>query len=469
MDDETLAYLPAREIAQLIANGDLSAVEVMDATIRRAERLQPALNFIAVERYEKAREESRAAASLVAARQPLGPLHGVPITIKDNIATQGDLLTNGSHAFENVVPVASATLAARLKAAGAIVFAKTTLPELAHKMLTDSPRYGITRNPWSLTHTPGGSSGGASAAVAAGLGPIAIGTEGGGSIRCPASCAGLLGIKATLGRIPGEFFPEGFANFAFCGPLARDVSDLTLAVSVMSGEEPRDPHTLGIGPMATPPFSTAVPDLRSMRIGWMPTFGRYQPDAAVAALTEASVRGLQTDGAASVEEVRTHIFDDVFDYYVVIATASRASGVPPLLERFGNRMSDSIKDMVRQGSTYSAVQWQQASDRRTALFRDVQALLQQYDVLAMPTLMAPPKLVDAGGVMNSAMYAQWCAPLYAFNLTGHPALSVPAGWTSDGLPVGIQFVGRWYDEPRLLQIARWLELSRPWAQRRPKV
>ena len=467
MDDEALAYVPAYVLAQKIATGDLSATDVVEAAITRAQRLQPMLNFVAVERYERARDEARAAARIVAGGGPLGPLHGVPITIKDNIATQGDPLTHGSYAFENVIAPGSATLASRLREAGAIVIAKTTLPELAHKMLTDSPRYGITRNPWSLAHTPGGSSGGASAAVAAGVGPIAVGTEGGGSIRCPASCAGILGIKPTLGRIPGEFFPEGFANFAFCGPMTRDVGDLGLALAVMSGEDPRDPHTVGVGPMAWEGAARDTPNLRGLRIGWLPGFGNYRPDPDVAALTQATVGALAADAGAAVEEVDTAIFDDVFSYYVVIATASRATGVPPLLERFGDRMTDSIKDMVRQGSTYSAVQWQQASDRRTALFRNVQALLGKYDVLAMPTLMTPPKTVDAGGVMNSDMYAEWCAPLYAFNLTGHPALSVPAGLANGDLPVGIQFVGRWYDERRLLNIARWLELVRPWAQLRP--
>jgi aspartyl-tRNA(Asn)/glutamyl-tRNA(Gln) amidotransferase subunit A len=469
LNAEDICYAPARILSAGIAAGRLSPVEIVDAAIARAEKLQPVLNFVAVDRYEKARVEARAATEAIARGEIAGPLHGIPITIKDNLATAGDPLTNGSHACADVVAQADVTLAARLRAAGAIVIAKTTLPELAHKMLTDSPKYGITRNPWSLTHTPGGSSGGASAAVAAGIGPLAVGTEGGGSIRCPASCAGILGLKATLGRIPAEFFPESFANFVFAGPMGRDVGDLAVMLSIMSGEDRRDPHSLGVDRF-TPAFDgRASADLKGTRIGWLPRFGTYSVATDVAAATKETVNALQRDGGAHVEEIETKLFDDVFDYYVVIATASRATLTPPLLARHGDRMTDTIKDMVRQGSDYSAVDWQKASDRRTVLFRGVQELLTRYDVLAMPTLLSPAKLVDAGGAMNTPMYAEWCAPLYPFNLTGHPALSIPCGWTIEGLPIGLQLVGRWYDEGRLLGIAQWIEMTRPWTQRRPPV
>lgn len=466
MSTEDICFAPARILSAEITAGRLSPVEIVDATIARAEKLQPVLNFVAVDRYEKARMEARTATEALARGEVAGPLHGIPITIKDNLATAGDPLTNGSHAFTDVVAQADVTLAARLRAAGAIVVAKTTLPELAHKMLTDSPKYGITRNPWSLAHTPGGSSGGASAAVAAGVGPLAVGTEGGGSIRCPASCAGILGLKATLGRIPAEFFPESFANFVFAGPMCRDVEDLTTMLSIMSGEDRRDPHSLGVAPFA-PASAAATPN--GMKIGWLPRFGTYPTAPDVVQATADTMKVLQRDGGSIVEDIDTKIFDDVFDYYVVIATASRATLTPPLLARHGDRMTDTIKDMVRQGSGYSAVDWQKASDRRTVLFRGVQELLTRYDVLAMPTLLSPAKPVDAGGAMNTPMYAEWCAPLYPFNLTGHPALSIPCGWNTDGLPIGLQLVGRWYDEGRLLSIARWIEATRPWAQRRPPV
>jgi aspartyl-tRNA(Asn)/glutamyl-tRNA(Gln) amidotransferase subunit A len=463
---EDICYAPARILSAEIAAGHLSPVEIVDATIARAEKLQPVLNFIAVDRYEKARAEARAATEAIARGEISGPLHGIPITIKDNLATAGDKLTNGSHACADIVAQTDVTLAARLRAAGAIVVAKTTLPELAHKMLTDSPKYGITRNPWSLAHTPGGSSGGASAAVAAGVGPLAVGTEGGGSIRCPASCAGILGLKATLGRIPAEFFPESFANFVFAGPMCRDVDDLAVMLSIMSGEDQRDPHSLGVAPFAP----ASVSDTPSgMKIGWLPRFASYPIAPDVASATADTMKALQRDGGSVVEDIDTKLFDDVFEYYVVIATVSRATLTPPLLARHGDRMTDTIKDMVRQGSGYSAVDWQKASDRRTVLFRGVQELLTRYDVLAMPTLLSPAKPVDAGGAMNTPMYAEWCAPLYPFNLTGHPALSIPCGWNAEGLPIGLQLVGRWYDEARLLAIARWIEATRPWAQRRPPV
>src|SRR5204863_361807 len=236
--DEELCFAPAVKLAGMIARREVSPVEVVDAVIARAERLEPSLNMFAMPLYERARAQAKAAEAAITRGDALGPLHGVPITIKDNVPIAGLRMCNGSVAFADFVPQRDAVVVTRVTQAGAICIGKTNLPEFAHKVLTDSPKFGVTRSPWSLDRTPGGSSGGASAALAAGIAPIAIGTDGGGSIRCPAACTGIAGLKATLGRIPFEAMPEAFANYAFVGPMTRVVDDIPLLLSVMSGAWP---------------------------------------------------------------------------------------------------------------------------------------------------------------------------------------------------------------------------------------
>ncbi|MGL4290446.1 MAG: amidase [Phreatobacter sp.] len=455
MASDDLCNLSATDLAMLVAARKISPVEVVDAILARVDRLEPKLNMFAELTADTARAAARAAETAVMAGTPLGPLHGVPITIKDNVAVKGLALRNGSRAAADVVAPADAAVVARIKAAGAIMIGKTTLPEFAHKVLTDSPLHGITRNPWSLDHTPGGSSGGASAALACGIAPLAVGTDGGGSIRCPASCTGVAGIKATLGRIPNEVMPDGFANFAFVGPMARDAGDVALLLSVMAGPLASDPYSIG-APTSDLRAPVADGAAKGLRIGWVEHFGRYRTDPEVARLTRAAVMALAGEGA-SVEELRDPCFDDVFETYVVLATTAHATRLGPLAERFGDAMTESLRASIARGIRYSAVEWQRAGDKRTTLFRSVQRLFERFDIIATPTMLAPPTRVDAGGSIETAMYAEWAAPLYPFNLTGHPAASVPAGLTAEGLPVGLQLVGRWFAEPRILDVAALLE------------
>lgn len=462
---DELCFTPAHVLAGLIATKKLSPVELIEAVIARAERVHQATNCFAFKLYDEARVSARAAETAVMRDDALGPLHGVPITVKDNLATVGQAMTNGSHAMMEFRPTADSLAWQRAKAAGAILLAKTTTPEFAHKVLTDSLPFGVTTSPWSKAHTPGGSSGGASAAVAAGAGPLAIGTDGGGSIRCPASCAGLFGIKATLGRIPFEIIPDTFANYAFTGPITRDARDLALLLAVMSGPADVDAHTIGIPALRVADMQPKQ-SIRGLRVGWTARFGGVAVDGEVARLTEQAVKSLESAGAI-VEPLEVPAFADVFDYYVVIATTAHAARLGPVAEKQRARMTESMLDCIRQGGTYSAAQWQIASDRRTALFRTVQRLFDKVDVIATPTLNAPPKTVDAGGAINTPMYAEWAKSLYPFNLTGHPAASVPCGFTAGGLPVGLQIIAPWYEESRIIDVAAFLQTANPESNRRP--
>jgi aspartyl-tRNA(Asn)/glutamyl-tRNA(Gln) amidotransferase subunit A len=461
---DDLCFTPATTLARWIAARQLSPVALLEAVLARAAQVEPSLNIFARPMFDSARAAAQAAEAAVMRGDALGPLHGVPITIKDNVPIAGLPLVQGSAAFADVVPPADAAVVQRIRAAGAIIIGKTNLPEFAHKVLTDSPTFGVTRNPWNLAHTPGGSSGGASAALAAGVAPIAVGTDGGGSIRCPASCTGVVGLKPTLGCVPSERVPDGFANFSFIGPMARTAGDTALLLSVMAGPVAADPFSIGAGAMKV--ADRAVPGVQGLRIGWIEHFGHYRTEPAVAGLTRAAVMALAGQGAV-VEEVREPCFDDVFARYIVLATTAHAARYGHLVETWGDRLTASIRASIANGQRYSAVAWQQAHDWRTTLFRAVQALFTRYDIIATPTMTAPPPTVDAEGSIATEAYAAWAAPLYPFNLSSHPAISVPAGMTADGLPVGLQLVGPWFGEARLLSAAASLEQTLDWPARRP--
>lgn len=464
MANDDLCFLSATEVAALIRARKLSPVEVTDAVLARAARVNASLNVFAYPMDKAARESARTAEAAVMARANLGPLHGVPITIKDNIPIAGLPLGHGSIAMKDTIAGVDAVVTQRIKAAGAVIVGKTTLPEFAHRVVTDSPAYGVTRNPWSLDHTPGGSSGGASAALAAGVAPLAVGTDGGGSIRAPASCTGVSGLKATLGRIPFEIMPDGFANYAFAGPMARTTADVALLLSVMAGPHRDDPYTLGVPPLD---LSIGAP-VNKLRIGWIEHFGRYRTEPEVAQLTGAMVASLQREGH-SVEPVADPCFNDIFQTYVVIATTAHAARLSSLVDIWGDKLTATLRKSIARGAGYLAVDWQRAHDHRTTLFRSVQRLFERFDLLLMPTLNAPPATLDADGSVESDSYAEYAATLYPFNLTGHPAASVPAGFTKSGLPVGLQIVAPWFAETTILQVAAELEALHRWNERRPPV
>jgi len=454
MTTDDICWLPATELAAAIATKKLSPVEVVNATLDRAERFQPTLNLFSEITADTARAAARRAEEAVMSGASLGPLHGVPVTIKDNVAA----------AMKDFIAPSHAEVSARTLKAGAIMIGKTNLPEFAHKVLTDSPAFGVTRSPWDLDHTPGGSSGGASAALAAGVAPIAIGTDGGGSIRCPASCAGVSGIKATLGRIPNETFADAFGNYAFVGPMARTVDDVALYLSVMAGPVAGDPYSIGAPPLDSSPLTRD--DVKGLRIGWIEHFGRYRTESEVAALTGAAVAALESRGAI-VEPLRDDCFNDLFDTYVVIATTAHTARLSAFADQLGDGMTPSLRESIAKGQGYSTTDLLRAVDRRTQFYRAMQALFERFDLIVTPTMTAPPKKLDAGGSVATEMYAEWAAPLYPFNLTGHPAASFPAGFTRDGLPVGLQVVGPWFAERRILSAGAALEAATDWAKKRP--
>ena len=324
-----------------------------------------------------------------------------------------------------------------------------------------------------MERTPGGSSGGASAAAAAGLAPLAVGTDGGGSIRIPSACAGVVGLKTTLGRIPHDMATEAFGNLSYIGPMTRTVTDTALMLDAMAGPDINDMHSLG---RDRPDYAAAARpegDLKGLRIAWRARLGNQAVDRETLELVESAVRVLEELGA-TVETVEAD-FEASEPMWRVITFSTWRARFEQYLEQFGNRMDPTLVESMARGADYSAVDLQHALQWRTRLYRAVQGWFEDYDLVVTPTLSRPAVGLDQdifgdveiNGAMHGPVRAAWYPYTHPFNMTGHPALTVPCGWTGDGLPVGLQFVGPWLAEDRLLKAAALYEAAHPWADRRP--
>lgn len=473
-----MAFVPATELAAGIRSGDVSPIEVMDDLLSRIEASQPTLNAFITVCADDARAAAAQAADATSAGVKggdLGPLHGVPVSVKDLINTAGVRTTFGSRLMEDNVPGTDAVAVARLKAAGAIIVGKTTTPEFAHKLLTDAPLFGTTRNPWHPDHTPGGSSGGSAAAVAAGLGALSLATDAGASTRQPAACCGIVGMKPTLGRLPHNQVPDGFANFIHLGVLTRTVADAALMLGVMAGPDGSDPFSLAGAPSGSGDWAVSGDTIRGKRLAWRALLGNEVLDSEVRTICEHAVEILGGLGA-EVEAVDDPA-ENAEPTWRVLQQSNWAARFGKDVDANESRMDPGFVAGIREGGTYSGTRLQQAMYKRTQIFRSVQAWFDEFDFIVTPTLSRPPLKLDhkasepieIEGKEVGDMRATWVSYLNIFNLTGHPAISVPCGWTADGLPVGLQIVGRWQDDAGVLAAAAALEVARPWAERRPGI
>jgi aspartyl-tRNA(Asn)/glutamyl-tRNA(Gln) amidotransferase subunit A len=465
---EEIPYAPATALAGAIRRKAVSPVEVVDALLARIERVNPAINAYCTVTADAARAAARDAEAALARGGPVGPLHGVPVSIKDTLWTAGVRTTMGSALHADFVPAEDALVVARLKAAGAIVLGKTTTPEYAYKGQTDSPLLGVTRNPWSLAHTPGGSSGGAGAAVAAGLGPIAVGTDEGGSIRLPAGFSGVVGLKPTFGLVPRV--PVGVAELlTHLGPLARTVADCALFLTAAAGRDDRD------GWSAPAPAVDYGAELErppgALRVAWSPRLGYAVVDPEVLRVTGAAVGRLSTLGWR-VEEA-----DPGFEDPAAIMDAFRypplAAVLGPHLATHRARMDPGLVPLVELGQRMTGEDVARALLDRHRLWATVDAFFHRYDLLVTPVIAvaslradgAPPTEIDGHPVGRRG----WIPFTYPFNLTGQPAIALPCGWTAEGLPIGLQLVGRRFEDSLVLRAAAAFEAAWPWADRRPPV
>lgn len=448
--------MSALQLRDAIAQGQLSPVEVVEATFELQDLAEPHLNCFVTRTPDLALAAARRAEKMVLAGEPLGPLHGLPISVKDNLPVGDVLFTSGSRALADNIAPADAVVVERARNAGACIVGKTTTSEFGCKPVGDSPLSGVTRNPWNLAKTPGGSSAGAAASVAAGVTPFAIATDGGGSIRIPAAFSGLFGIKAQFGRVAVHPLPA-VPSLLHIGSIARSVRDAALLLSVQSGHDARDPCSLMV---QVPDYLAACETpVTGMRVAWSPTLGYGRPDPEVLNHTERAARLLETMGC-SVEEVDVVLDADPIDIWVDEFVASAGTRLKPILEKQADLMDPTVYRMLSVVDDISLGDYIGSSFRRLALRRRIDRFFQDFDILLTPTTQvtafdvltnAPPLLAD------SADQLSWIGSAYPFNLTGNPAASLPVGLSADGLPIGLQIVAGTQMETDIFRVASALE------------
>ena len=379
MAADELCWLSALELAASIREKKVSPVEVVDAVIARLERVNPKLNALCTVTAEEARDAAQAAEVSVMIGEELGPLHGVPVSIKDLLFTRRLLTTGGSRLFADHVPEEDAVSVERLKGAGAIILGKTNTPEFGHKGVTDSPLFGITRNPWNPALTPGGSSGGAGAAVAAGVGPLALGTDGGGSIRIPASLCGIYGLKPSFGRVPqGPGFP-GWESLSHTGPMTRTVRDAALMLDALAGPDDRD--RLSLPADAGSPFLDACEDgLAGLSVAWSTDLGHGIVDPEVAEICAKAAEVFETLGCHV--EVVTPGWENPEEIFRTIAPAETYCAWGERLEDSADRLDRSLVALLRHGQGITARQYLAATARRHDFWTEVQRFLARFDLVS---------------------------------------------------------------------------------------
>ena len=459
-----LAFLPAIEQARLIRDGEVTALELAKLYLERIERLDPALNSFVTVRGEEALEDARAAD----ASESRGPFHGVPIAVKDLTATKGVRTTYSSRAFADNVPDFDTAVVRRLREAGFVILGKTNTPEFGTVAFTESELNGATRNPWNPERTPGGSSGGAAAALAAGLVPLAHGTDGGGSIRIPASCCGVFGLKPARGRVSTAPFPS-LEGLSTSGPITRSVADAAAFMDVLAGYEPGDPWW---APPSERPFAEepgSPPGRLRIAVTAEPPIDVPVHPNCVAAL-EAAAELLADLGHEVFDSTPPWTEAGLLDAFITVWQVSPAlySVDPELLTPLN-------RGLVESARATTAADYANAAFHLHTAGRRIVTFWQHADILLTPTLALPPVPIGwqeegVDGAVEQLRRNTVFTPFTAIaNLTGLPAISLPLHWSSEGLPIGVQAIGPPAGEALLLRLAAQVEEARPWAARRPPI
>jgi Asp-tRNA(Asn)/Glu-tRNA(Gln) amidotransferase A subunit family amidase len=472
MNADELCWRTAAELAHMIAARDASPVEVAEAFLGRIDRINPRINAYCTVTAEHAREAAGEAEAAVRRGDDLGPLHGVPFSLKDLTPAKGVRTTMGSKIFEHNVPEEDAILVERLRGAGSILLGKTNTPEFGCKPFTDNRVFGTTVNPWALSRSAGGSSGGAAAAVAAGLGPLAEGSDLAGSIRHPAAWCGVVGFKPSQGRIARYPSVTSWNAMSMNGPITRTVADAALMFAVMTGPDPRDPLSLPL----TGEDWVALPhraEIRGRRVAWTPDLGGAAPvDPTVASICRGATR-VFSDLGCHVDEASPEI-GSIADAFFALNAALRLATVGKHLEQWRDQMDPVLVRRVEMGKKLTVADSSRAEVERSAHHQRLRRFFEQYDLLLCPTTAVPASPLDAllpkeiGG-RTIREHLDMMLLTYAFNLSSYPAISVPCGWTADGLPVGLQIVGGWRQDAMVLEAATCFEKAAPWTDRRPSL
>jgi Asp-tRNA(Asn)/Glu-tRNA(Gln) amidotransferase A subunit family amidase len=464
-------WMPALELASRYRARELSPVEVVEAVLARVEQLNPRLNAFLTVTADGAREAAQASEARLLHDELLGLLDGVPYSLKDLEPTRGIRTTFGSRFFEQHIPDADGVVAARMRRSGAVLLGKTNTPHFGYKELSDNLLGEPCRNPWKLDRTSGGSSAGAGAAIAAGLGPLAHGTDGAGSIRIPAAFCGIVGFKPSLGRVPYAPHADPWSATSHPGPMARTVRDAALMLQAIAGPDARDPLSIDSPPLDY--LAACEGDLTGLRVAWSPDLGTGPVEPEVVAIVERAARRFTELGCALDAPIirwpdARGFYTTIWDVTVGARNYERAQQRPDWIE-------PTLMRMILKAGTISAITYRQALYQRIEYYRAVLDFFENYDLLLTPTMPAGawgwgggadegPGTIDGRPVAHLIDRVPFT---YPFNITGQPAITVPCGFTSEGLPIGLQIVGRWHADALVLRAAACFEAVAPWAAQKP--
>lgn len=466
VSEQEIAYLPATELVAAYRARALSPVEVANAMLRRIDRLNPELTAFVTVTPDLALAQAKAAEDAYA-RGDAGPLAGVPFSIKDLTPTKGIRTTMGSRINPDWVPDEDAPYVERSYAAGGVMLGKTNTPELGWKGDTANGLVGATHNPWKHGKTAGGSSGGAAAAVAAGLGPMAQGSDGAGSIRIPAAFCGTYGIKPSFGLVP-QYPASAVWDLSHLGPLTRTVRDAALCLSVVAGADARDRLSWSSG---IDYLAATDGEIGDFKVAWSPAFGGHRVAPDVAAATAKAAESFAALGCEVTEVGAPEI--DPWPLLDIMWSTAMAGYFSTLTDGARAVTDPGLAAVAERGSRVSATELAAVLSRRNAYCEQMRRFMLDYDLLLTPTL--PITAFTAGRdepdnpLSNPDMPLNWTPFTYPFDLTGQPAATVPCGFDREGLPIGLQIVGRWKDDVAVLRASAAFEAAHPWGDRRPPV
>jgi len=466
---DDLCFRPATELAGMLRAREISARELLDAHLARIEQHNPSVNAIVTLDASGAREAADAADAALAAGEDVGPLHGLPVAHKDTHATGGMRTTWGSPLHADAVPLRDELIVARYKAAGAIRVGKTNVPEFAAGSHTFNPVFGASHNPYRHGLSVGGSSGGAAAALAAGFVPLADGSDMGGSLRNPAGFCNVVGFRSTPGRVPSWPTSMGWSQLSVQGPMGRTVADVALQLSAIAGADARVPISLSDDPSV---FAADLPSsLAGLRVAWAPDLGgRITVDPAITAVL-ATVGGVFEGLGASVEEACPDL-KDADDVFGTLRAWIFDTNYSEISRRTPEKVKESIRWNAEMGAKLTGADLAHAEQQHTKLYERMVAFFEQYDVLLAPTTQVLPFPVELeypteiGGVPQDN-YLEWMRSCTIISATGCPALSVPGGFTDDGLPVGLQIIGAPRADRKVLEVGHAFEQATRFGDRRP--
>ena len=470
MQNQEICFLTATALTRRIRARKLSATEVMEAHLKQFERVNPKVNAIVTFLPEQALQQARAADDALARGKAVGPLHGLPIAHKDLTPTKGIRTTQGSPVFKDFIPLEDGLIVERLKKAGAITVGKTNTPEFGAGSQTYNEVFGETLNPYDTSRTCGGSSGGAAVALACGMIPIADGSDMGGSLRNPASFCNVVGFRPSPGRVPTWPGFAGWFPFTVEGPMARTVKDTALMLSAIAGPDPRSP--IAISEPGSLFSQSLERSFKGVRVAWSRDLGGLPVDSRVTEAIDAQRHVFESLGCL-IEDCEPD-FSDADEIFKIWRAWYFALVLSELLETQRDKLKDTVIWNIEEGVKLSGPQTAEAERKRTELYHRVRIFMENYEFLILPVSQVPPfdvrqRYVKEINGEKMETYIDWMKSCYYITTTGFPAISVPCGFTRNGLPVGVQIVGRHQDDLGVLQLAYAFEQATEFWKQKPRV